>query len=166
MRARRDSRSLFTLDETLLTERLIALLSAGFGLLATLLAAIGLYGVMAFVVGRRTKELGLRMALGGQPGSVVWLVMRELMLLVGIGLALGLPVAFALARLVSSQLYGLEPNDPLMAGLSILTLAVVAGLAGLIPASRAAGLDPILALPARLVATDLLTEVDKLPMIA
>jgi predicted permease len=170
VRARRDSRALFAdlrrevkrldsaipihemktvstqLDETLLTERLIALLSAGFGLLATLLAAIGLYGVMAFVVAKRTKELGLRMALGAQPGSVVWLVMREVMVLVAIGLAVGLPAALALGRLVATQLYGIKPNDPWLAAVAVLLLAAVAGAAGLIPAQRAARLDPILAL--------------------
>ena len=134
------------LDETLLAERLIALLSAGFGLLATLLAAIGLYGVMAFVVARRTKELGLRMALGAQPGSVQWLVMREVMLLVAIGLAIGLPAAMAAARLIASQLYGVTPNDPAMAGIAILLLVSVAAAAGLVPARRAARLDPMLAL--------------------
>jgi hypothetical protein len=86
------------LDETLLTERLIALLSAGFGLLATLLATIGLYGVMAFVVARRTKEVGVRVALGAQPAAVVWLVMREVVLLIAIGLAIGIPAAVAVVR--------------------------------------------------------------------
>src|SRR5438477_1850333 len=94
------------LDETLLTERLIALLSAGFGLLATLLAAIGLYGVMAFVVARRTKELGVRMALGAQPASVIWLVMKDVLILVTIGLLIGVPSAIGLGRFVSTQLYG------------------------------------------------------------
>ena len=96
------------LDETLLTDRLIALLSAGFGLLATLLASIGLYGVMAFVVARRTKELGIRLALGAQPALVIWLVMREVLLLLAIGLAIGIPAAMALGRYVSSQLYGIQ----------------------------------------------------------
>ncbi len=86
------------LDETLLKDRLIALLSAGFGLLATLLAAIGLYGVMAFVVARRRKELGIRLALGAQPDRVIWMVMREVMLLLAIGLAVGVPAARALGR--------------------------------------------------------------------
>src|SRR5262249_54141570 len=81
------------LDETLLTDRLIAMLSAGFGLLATLLASIGLYGVMAFVVARRRKELGIRLALGAQPGSVIWMVMREVLMLLAIGLAVGIPAA-------------------------------------------------------------------------
>ena len=100
------------LDETLLTDRLIALLSAGFGLLATLLASIGLYGVMAFVVASRRKELGLRLALGAQPSFVIWLVMKEVLLLLTIGLAVGVPAAIASGRFVSTQLYGIQPYDP------------------------------------------------------
>ena len=90
------------LDETLLTDRLIALLSAGFGLLATLLASIGLYGVMAFVVARRKKELGIRLALGAQRGIILWSVMREVLLLLFIGLAVGIPAAIGLGRFVSA----------------------------------------------------------------
>jgi predicted permease len=134
------------LDETLLTERLIALLSAGFGLLATLLATVGLYGVMAFVVARRTKELGLRMALGAHPWSVIWLVMKEVLLLLAIGLAVGLPAAVALGRLVAAQLYGIKANDPWVAGVSMVMLALVASAAGLIPAHRASRIDPLVAL--------------------
>ncbi len=134
------------LDETLLTDRLIALLSAGFGLLATLLASIGLYGVMAFVVARRRKELGIRLALGAQPGGVVWLVMREVLVLLAIGLAIGVPSALALGRYVGGQLYGLEPNDPWMAAATLVLLTIVSAAAGLIPAHRASRIDPILAL--------------------
>jgi predicted permease len=134
------------LDETLLTDRLIAMLSAGFGLLATLLASIGLYGVMAFVVARRRKELGIRLALGAQPGLVLWLVMREVMLLLAIGLAIGVPAALALGRLVSTQLYGIQPHDPWIAGSTVLVLTLVSAAAGLIPAHRASRIDPILAL--------------------
>jgi ABC-type antimicrobial peptide transport system permease subunit len=134
------------LDETLLTERLIALLSGGFGLLATLLASIGLYGVMAFAVARRTKELGLRMALGAQRGSVVWLVMREVLVLLGFGLAVGIPAAAALGRLVAAQLYGIRASDPWIAGASVVMLATVAAAAGVITAARAGRIDPILAL--------------------
>jgi predicted permease len=134
------------LDETLLTERLIALLSAGFGLLATLLAAMGLYGVMAFVVARRTKEVGLRMALGAQPASVIWLVMKEVLMLLAIGLAVGIPAAIALGRFVANQLYGIKVNDPWIGGASIVVLILVASLAGFIPAQRASRIDPILAL--------------------
>jgi predicted permease len=134
------------LDETLLTDRLIALLSAGFGMLATLLASIGLYGVMAFAVARRRKELGIRLALGAQPWFVIWLVMREVLLLLSIGLALGLPAGLGLGRYVSSQLYGIKENDPGVAIMTIVVLAVVSAAAGMIPAHRASRIDPILAL--------------------
>jgi predicted permease len=134
------------LDQTLLTDRLIALLSAGFGLLVTLLASVGLYGVMAFVVARRRKELGIRLALGAQPGFVIWLVIREVLLLLAIGLAIGIPAAMALGRYVSAQLYGIQGNDPWMAGWTLLLLTLVSAAAGLIPAHRASRIDPILAL--------------------
>ncbi|HEX6976316.1 MAG TPA: ABC transporter permease [Vicinamibacterales bacterium] len=134
------------LDETLLTDRLIAMLSAGFGALATLLASVGLYGVMAFVVARRKKELGIRLALGAQPAFVVWLVMREVLLLLAIGLAIGIPAAMLLGGYVSTQLYGIKPNDPAIAGWTVVLLATVSALAGLIPAQRASRIDPILAL--------------------
>ena len=134
------------LDETLLSDRLVAMLSAGFGALATLLATIGLYGVMAFVVARRTKELGIRLALGAQPGIMIWMVMREVLLLLAIGLAVGVPAAMALGRYVSAQLYGIKASDPVIAGWTVLLLAVVSAAAGLIPAQRASRIDPILAL--------------------
>jgi predicted permease len=134
------------LDETLLTDRLVAMLSAGFGGLATLLAAIGLYGVMAFVVARRRKELGIRLALGAQPGFVIWLVMREVLLLLAIGLAIGIPAAMALGQYVSTQLYGIQGSDPTVAVWTMLFLAAVSAAAGLIPAHRASRIDPILAL--------------------
>jgi predicted permease len=134
------------LDETLLSDRLIALLSAGFGLLATVLASVGLYGVMAFVVARRKKELGIRMALGAQPAFVMWLVMREVLLLLAIGLALGIPSAMALGRYVSSQLYGIHATDPWLAAWTMVLLTIVSAAAGLIPAHRASRIDPILAL--------------------
>jgi predicted permease len=134
------------LDETLLTDRLIALLSASFGLLATVLASVGLYGVMAFVVARRRKELGIRLALGSQPAGVIWLVMKEVLVLLSIGLAVGVPAAIALGRYVSSQLYGIEPNDPWIAGGTVALLSIVSAAAGMIPAHRASRIDPILAL--------------------
>jgi ABC-type antimicrobial peptide transport system permease subunit len=124
----------------------VALLSAGFGFLATVLASIGLYGVMAFVVARRRKELGIRLALGAQPGGVIWLVMREVLILLTIGLAVGIPSALALGRYVSGQLYGIQPNDPWMAMGTLLLLTIVSAAAGLIPAHRASRIDPILAL--------------------
>jgi predicted permease len=134
------------LDETLLTDRLIAMLSAGFGLVATLLASVGLYGVMAFVVAQRRKELGIRLALGAQPGFVIWLVMREVLLLLAVGLAVGVPAAMGLGRYVAAQLYGIEAHDPLIAGSTVLLLTIVSAAAGLIPAQRASRTDPMLAL--------------------
>jgi predicted permease len=134
------------LDESLLKDRLIALLSAGFGALATLLASIGLYGVMAFVVASRRKELGLRLALGAQPAFVIWLVMREVLLLLAVGLAIGVPAAIASGRFVAAQLYGIQPNDPRLAIATVALLTLVSSLAGLIPARRASRIDPILAL--------------------
>ena len=131
------------LDESLVTERLVATLSSVFGALATLLAIIGLYGVMAYMVTRRSREIGIRMALGAMSGNVVWLVMREVLALVAIGIAVGLPAAFAVTRLASSQLYGVSANDPLAIGGATVLLAAVALLAGYIPARRAAGFDPV-----------------------
>jgi predicted permease len=134
------------LDETLLTDRLIATLSAAFGLLATVLASVGLYGVMAFVVARRRKELGLRLALGAAPAGVLWLVMKEVLVLLAIGLAIGIPSAIGAGRFVSAQLYGIQPNDPWMAVSTAALLGLVSAAAGMIPARRASRIDPILAL--------------------
>jgi len=134
------------LDERLLTDRLIAMLSAGFGLLATLLASIGLYGVMAFVVARRKKEIGIRLALGAEPSGVVWIVMKEVLILTAIGFGVGIPAAFALGRFVSSQLYGIQPHDPMIGAIAIVFLIAVSVAAGLIPARRASRIDPLLAL--------------------
>jgi predicted permease len=133
-------------DDVLAVERLAASLSTAFGALATLLAAIGLYGVMAFLVTRRTREIGLRMALGAVAGDVVWIVMREVLLLVGIGIAIGLPAALAVSRLLRSQLYGMSPSDPASIGLAIAGIALVAALSGYMPARRATRVDPISAL--------------------
>ena len=134
------------LDESILTDRLIAMLSAGFGAAATLLASIGLYGVMAFVVARRRKELGIRLALGAPPHTVLALVMREVLLLLAIGLAVGIPLAMTLGRYVASQLYGIKATDPAIAVWTVVLLTVVSAAAGLIPATRASRIDPILAL--------------------
>jgi ABC-type antimicrobial peptide transport system permease subunit len=101
---------------------------------------------MAFVVARRRKELGIRLALGAQPGLVIWLVMREVLVLLAIGLAVGIPSALALGQFVSTQLYGIQPHDPWIAGSTMLVLTVVSAAAGLIPAHRASRIDPILAL--------------------
>ena len=131
---------------SLLLDRLIASLSAVFGLLATVLAVIGLYGVMAYTVSRRTREIGIRMALGAFQGDVVWMVMREVLALVAIGLAAGLAAALVLAKLVESQLYGVTGHDPVTVILAALGLAVVACAAGYIPAVRASRIDAMRAL--------------------
>jgi predicted permease len=134
------------LDETLLSDRLVALLSAGFGMLATLLASIGLYGVMAFVVARRRKEVGIRIALGAQRPAILWSVMQEVLILLAIGLAVGIPTGLGLGKFVSAQLYGIQGDDPSVAVATMLLLTVVSALAGLIPAHRASRVDPIVAL--------------------
>jgi len=134
------------LDETLGSERLSATLSAAFGVLATLLAAVGLYGVMALTVARRTREIGLRMALGARQGAVLWMVMKEAFGLLGIGLALGIFCAYLLSRYVSSQLFGVVAADLGTAAVASITLAAVAGGAALVPARRASRIDPIQAL--------------------
>jgi predicted permease len=134
------------LDETLSTERLIATLSASFGVLATLLAAIGLYGVMAFTVARRTKEIGLRMALGAPQQQVVWMVLRETLVLLGAGLAIGVPAALLLSKYVSTQLFGVQPTDLGAAAAALAILTAVAAGAGFLPARRASEIDPIQAL--------------------
>lgn len=134
------------IDNSLRTERLVASLSSVFGLLATLLAVIGLYGVMAYTVARRTREIGIRMALGAVQGSVVWMVMSEVLVLIAIGIAAGLPIALALGQLAQSQLYGLAPHDALTLSMAAVTLAAVAGLAGFVPAMRASRIDPMQAL--------------------
>jgi predicted permease len=134
------------LEISLLTERLLAALSSVFGCLATLLAALGLYGVMAFMVARRTREIGIRMALGAGQSTVVWMVLRETLTLAGVGVAIGLVGAYAVTRLIQAQLFGVEPTDLLtMAGAS-LGIAAVTALAGYIPARRATGIDPMNAL--------------------
>jgi predicted permease len=133
-------------EDSLVTERLVALLSSGFGFLATLLASIGLYGVMAYTVTRRTREIGIRIAIGAAGADVLWLVMREVLLLLGIGLAVALPAAWILSQTVRSQLYGIQPADPLSMATATLAIAAVAIFAGYVPARRAMRLDPMHAL--------------------
>lgn len=132
--------------ETHYIDRLITSLSAAFGFLATLLAAVGLYGVMAFSVARRTRELGIRMALGAPRSTVMSLVMREVALLAGLGIAVALPIALALGRFVKSQLFEIPASDPATILAATCALAMVAGIAGYIPALRATRIDPMNAL--------------------
>ena len=134
------------INNSLSSERMIASLSAVFGFLATLLAVIGLYGVMAYTVAQRTREVGIRMALGAAQGNVIWMVMREVLVLVAIGVVAGVPASLALTKLVQSQLFGLSPHDPATLTLATVALAFVACAAGYIPAWRASRLDPMKAL--------------------
>jgi predicted permease len=134
------------ITSALSTDIMIARLSSFFGGLALLLACIGLYGVMSYTVNGRTKEIGLRMALGAQRSTVLWLVLKEVMILVLIGVVVGVPAALAASQSLSSLLFGLNPTDPISLGVVILLLSIVALLAGLIPARRAIKVDPLIAL--------------------
>lgn len=134
------------LDSSLTTENLVAKLSGAFGGLAIVLSCIGIYGVMAYAVAGRTNEMGIRMALGAQPGSVLFMIMREALLVTLIGAAVGTAGALAATRFLSTLLFGLSPHDPVtLAGAAILLL-MIAALAAAIPAWRASRTDPIVAL--------------------
>jgi ABC-type antimicrobial peptide transport system permease subunit len=139
-----------TIDEqiglSLKTERLVASLSAVFGALATALAVIGLYGVMAYTVARRRREIGIRMALGALQSDILWMVMRQVFLLSGVGLAVGGLLAFALSSMIRSQLYGLQPHDPFTYASAAVVLAAAACAAGFTPSWRASRVDPMHAL--------------------
>ena len=134
------------IGRSLVQQKLVARLASFFGLLALLLACVGLYGVMSYGVARRTNEIGIRMALGARGRSVLWLVLREALLLVAIGLVVGLFASLAVTKTAASLLYELKPNDPLTIALATLLLASVALIAGYFPARRAARVDPMDAL--------------------
>jgi ABC-type antimicrobial peptide transport system permease subunit len=133
-------------DDSLAVEKLAASLSTAFGILATVLAGVGVYGVMAFVVARRTREIGIRMALGAVTGNVIWMVMREVLLLAGIGIAIGLPIALAGTSVLGTLLYGVTPNDPATLIGATLGIALIAALSGYVPARRATRVDPVFAI--------------------
>ena len=133
-------------EQSLVQERLFANLSAFFGLLALSLACIGLYGIMSYGVARRTHEIGIRMALGAEARDVLWLVMRETLLLVLIGIVIGLPTALAATQLISSMLFGLTATDPVTISLATIFMIGVAAFAGYLPARRASRVDPMVAL--------------------
>jgi predicted permease len=134
------------IDRALVAERLVATLSTGFGLLAALLAGIGLYGTLAYMVARRTREIGVRMALGASTENVTWLVAREVLVLTVTGSLLGVPAAYGLARLLQSKLYGIAPADFTSYVAALSFLGIVAMAAATIPARRAARIDPLDAL--------------------
>jgi predicted permease len=127
-------------------QRLVAQLSSFFGVLAVFLSCIGIYGLMSYVVSRRTNEIGVRMALGAEPADVLWLVMRESLWLAAVGTAIGVPVALASQALVVSMLFGLHPYDPLTLVGAVVVLLGMAALAGYLPSRRASQIDPMISL--------------------
>jgi predicted permease len=134
------------LSDSLVTDRMIASLSAAFGVLAVVLVCIGLYGVMAYATSRRTNEIGIRIALGAQRSGILWLILRESLLLVLIGAAIGVPLVFAAGRWISSLLFGLQPADPVALLFGIALMFAVGMLASYIPARRATRVDPMITL--------------------
>ncbi|MBZ5719242.1 MAG: ABC transporter permease [Acidobacteriia bacterium] len=134
------------IDDSLNTERMIALLAASFGVLAALLAAVGLYGVLAYSTAQRTREIGIRIALGASRTAVVRLVLSEVAMLVGLSIAVAVPLALSLSRLLRSQLFGVSNNDPWTLAAITGLVAAMALLAAWIPMRRAAGVDPMVAL--------------------
>jgi ABC-type antimicrobial peptide transport system permease subunit len=133
-------------EESTANQRLIARLSAFFGLLAAFLVCIGIYGLLSYAVARRTSEIGVRMALGARRSSVLWLILREILVLVVVGVMIGAPIALAGNRLVVKLLYGLSPADPLSLAAAIGLLSVIALFAGYLPARRASLVEPTVAL--------------------
>ncbi len=132
--------------ESIATERLFAGLVGAFGAVAALLAAIGLYGVMAYSVARRTVEIGVRLALGAHRSGVQWMVLRQSLWMVALGLAIGIPSALALTRLLQKMLFGIEPTDPASFAAAAILMTAVGALAAWVPARRASRVDPIKAL--------------------
>jgi ABC-type antimicrobial peptide transport system permease subunit len=133
-------------NRLLAQERLIAELTGLFAFLALLLACIGIYGLISYAVVRRIPEIGIRMALGARRASVVWLVLREALILVLIGLAAGIPLVFGAARLVTSLLFGVSPADPATLAATVVLMLSIAVVAAYLPARRASRVDPMGAL--------------------
>ena len=133
-------------DQSLSNERLIALLAVSFGVLATLMAAIGLYGVLAYATAQRTQEIGIRMALGARRKSVIRLVLSDVLWLAGISIVVTLPIAFVLSRALRSQLYNVSSTDPLVIASGVVMVTLVVLLSALLPARRAASIEPMQAL--------------------
>jgi predicted permease len=133
-------------DESLFTDRFLTFLSMCFALLAAALASLGLYGVMAYTVTRRTREIGIRMALGAGRGTVSWLILREVVILVLVGLLIGLPAAYALGRLTESLLFGVRASEPIVFVAATLLMSCATMMGGYLPARKAASTDPLKAL--------------------
>jgi len=134
------------IDDSISEQVVLAKLSGFFAMLALVLACIGLYGIMSYTVAGRTREIGVRMALGAQRTDVLWLVLGEALVLVAVGIAVGVPAAIASSKLLSSMLFGLTATDPASLATVTLTLGLVAALASYIPARRATKVDPMVAL--------------------
>jgi len=132
--------------ESLVSERVNAMLCSFFAGLALLLASIGLYGLMSYGVTRRTREIGVRVALGAQQRSIRWMILRETLTLTLFGIGIGIPSGLAASRLIASMLFGLSPSDLSTIVTACLLLLVVAFVAGYLPARKASSIDPILAL--------------------
>jgi ABC-type antimicrobial peptide transport system permease subunit len=132
--------------QSLTQERLITNLAAGFGILALVIACIGVYGLMAYSVSQRTREIGVRMAIGAERGGILWMILAEGAALACIGIGIGVAGAFGAAKLVASQLYGISPNDVATFLIAAAVLAVVAMAACFVPALRATRVDPMIAL--------------------
>jgi ABC-type antimicrobial peptide transport system permease subunit len=122
------------------------MLASFFGALALVLASIGLYGVMSYAVVRRTREIGVRIAVGAQRTAVIWLILRETLVLIGTGLAVGIPAVLSPTRYIESELFGLAPGDPVAISGAAVVLLGVAAVAGYLPARRASRVDPMIAL--------------------
>jgi len=133
-------------DEIMFTDRLVTIFSLCLGLLASLLAAVGLYGVMAYVVARRTREIGIRMALGATQKNVAWMILREIVGMLAVGLCVGLIAAYGIGRVVESLLFGVKASDPIVFAIAAGLLVAVALLAGWLPSRKAANVDPMVAL--------------------
>jgi putative ABC transport system permease protein len=133
-------------NESLLQPRVVALLSSAFGLLALLLAGIGLYGLTAYGVSRRKNEIGIRIALGARRGAVIRLILGDVAMLLALGVSAGVGASLVMGRLIANLLYGIRPNDPMEIGVAVLILTACTVFAAYIPARRAAGLDPMGAL--------------------
>jgi predicted permease len=133
-------------DEQMAQQILFARLCTGFAVLALAIACVGLYGTMSYSVARRTGEIGIRMALGARRGTVVWMVLRDVAILAGVGLAISVPAALSASKLVESLLFGVKPNDPEALAAAIAILVAAALLAAYVPSRRASRIDPMVAL--------------------
>jgi macrolide transport system ATP-binding/permease protein len=134
------------IDRSMNQEVTFARLCTAFGVLALVIACVGLYGTVAYNVARRTNEVGIRMALGARSAGIMWMVLREILILTGVGLAISVPAVLAASKFVQAFLFAMKPNDPIALAAAIMILVLAAVLAGYAPARRAARIDPMVAL--------------------